>query len=181
MINYLTLCQGSKVIREEHNTGLKPYPCHMPLLHKNLSVIVFWLTFIQPQLIGWLADWLEADLLTDLQHWLLCLPTYWPIDWLNGWLTGNNTSHKSLKQNPFFLNFLENFVHSLFSPLFSLKYAPLLPQCWATHILEHWDDCNTQIDIGEGENHTSVSRFVTSIVAHWLIDLTGWLTYWDSC
>ena len=92
MINYLTLCQGSKVIREEHNTGLKPYPCHMPLLHKNLAVIVYWLTFTQPQLIGWLADWLEADLLTDLLYWLLCLPTYWPIDWLNGWLTGNNTS-----------------------------------------------------------------------------------------
>ena len=31
--------------------------------------------------------------------------------------------------------------------------------------LEHWDDCNTQINIGEGETHTSVSRFVTSIVA----------------
>lgn len=33
-------------------------------------------------------------------------------------------------------------------------------------ILEHSDDCNTQINIGEGENHTSVSRFVTSIVAY---------------
>ena len=35
-------------------------------------------------------------------------------------------------------------------------------QCWATCILEHWDDCNTQINTGEGENHTSVSRFMTS-------------------
>ena len=35
-------------------------------------------------------------------------------------------------------------------------------QCWATCILEHWDDCNTQINTGEGENHSSVSRFMTS-------------------
>ena len=48
--------------------------------------------------------------------------------------------------------------------MFSLKCAPLLPQCWATRILEHWDDCNTRINTGEGENHTSVSRFVTSVV-----------------
>ena len=91
MINYLTLRQGSKVIREEHNTGFKPYPCHMPLLHKNLSVIVYWLTFTQPQLIGWLADWLEADLLTDLltslltnllTNWLAYCFNYWLADWL---------------------------------------------------------------------------------------------------
>ena len=30
-----------------------------------------------------------------------------------------NTRYKSLKQKPFFLNFLENFLHSLFTPLFS--------------------------------------------------------------
>ena len=52
-----------------------------------------------------------------------------------------------------------NFLHSLFPPLFSLKCAPsFLPQCWATRTLEHWDDCNTQINIGEGENHTSVDK-----------------------
>ena len=39
--------------------------------------------------------------------------------------------------------------------------SPLF-QCWATCILEHWDDWNTQINTGEGENHTSVSRFMTS-------------------
>ena len=100
-----------------------------------------------------------------LTYWLLCLPTRWPIDWLTGsitnWLTDcvadrllallayNTHCHKSLKQNPFFLNFLENFLYSLFSPLFSLKCVPLLPQCLATHILEHWDYCNIQINIGE--------------------------------
>ena len=64
------------------------------------------------------------------------------------------------------LNFLLNFLHSLFTHLLSLKKsAHLLPQCWAKCILEHWDDCNTQINTGEGETHTSVSRFVTSIVA----------------
>ena len=63
------------------------------------------------------------------------------------------------------LNFLLNFLHSLFTHLLSLKSAHLLPQCWATCILEHWDDFNTQINTGKGETHTSVSRFVTSIVA----------------
>ena len=56
---------------------------------------------------------------------------------------GHNTRHKSLKHKPFLLNFLENFLHSLFTPFFSLKCAPLLPRCWATRILKHWDDCNT--------------------------------------
>ena len=163
----------------------------MPLLHNRLSVIVFWLTFTQLQLIGQLTDWLSdfsAYQFTDqLTGWLVQLLTGWLTDWLIVWLMDCLTywlqylsCHKLLKQNLFFLNFLENFAHSLFSLLFSLKCAPLLPQCWATRILEHWDDCNTQINIGEGENHTSVSRFVTSIVAHWLIDLTGWQTYWDS-
>ena len=76
---------------------------------------------------------------------------------------GHNTRHKSLKHIPVLLNFLENFLHPLFTPLFSLKCAPLLPQSWATRILKHWDDCNTQINIGKGETHTSVSRFLTSI------------------
>ena len=69
-----------------------------------------------------------------------------------------NRSHLSLEFSP-------NFLHSLLTSSFSLKFAPLLPQCWATRILDQWDDCNTQINIGEGENHTSVSRFVTRIVA----------------
>ena len=196
MINYLTLCQGSKVIREEHNTGLKPYPCHMPLLHNNLSVIVFWLTFTQPQLIDWLADWLEADLVTDLltslltnllTNWLAYCFNYWLADWLTDCVADRMVDLLATilvtnrwNKTRFSWIFWKIFVHSLFSPLFSLKWAPLLPQCWATRILEHWDDCNTQIDTGKGENHTSVSRFVTSIVAHWLIDLTGWQTYRDS-
>ena len=46
-----------------------------------------------------------------------------------------------------------------------LTCAPLLPLCWAMHILEHWDDCSTQINIGEGETHASEhSRFLTSII-----------------
>ena len=69
------------------------------------------------------------------------------------------------KRNCFsWIYFFENFLHLLFTPFFSLKCAPLLRQCWAMHILEHWDTCNTQINIGEGEMHTSVSRFLTSIV-----------------
>ena len=77
----------------------------------------------------------------------------------------HNICHKSVKQKPLLLNFLENFLHSLFTPLSSLKCVPLLPQCWAMRILEHWDDCHIQINIGEGQTHTIISRFLTSIVA----------------
>ena len=47
--------------------------------------------------------------------------------------------------------------------------CPLPPQCWATRILKHWDHWNTQINFGEGETHTSVSRFLTRIVAYHFI------------
>ena len=40
------------------------------------------------------------------------------------------------KQKLFLWNFLKTFLHSLFTPLFSLKCTPHLPQCWATCILE---------------------------------------------
>ena len=59
--------------------------------------------------------------------------------------------------------------YSLFALSFSLKSATLLPKCWVTHILEHWDDCNTQIKIGEGKTHTCVSRFLTSIADIFLL------------
>ena len=52
------------------------------------------------------------------------------------WTPSYNTHRKSLKQKLFLWNFLKNFWHSLFTPLFSLKCAPHLPQCWATCILE---------------------------------------------
>ena len=47
-----------------------------------------------------------------------------------------NTRHKSLKQTPFVLNFVEHFLHSLFALLFSLKCAPLLPQYWRHNYFE---------------------------------------------
>ena len=84
-----------------------------------------------------------------------------------------DTHHKSLKQTPFLMNFLQTFLHSLIVISFSLKCAPLPPQCWATHILEHWDDGNTQINIGEGETHTSVSRFLTSILGSFSISFVS--------
>ena len=161
----------------------------MPLLHSRLSVIVFWLTFTQLQLIGLLTGWLVDDLLTDLLTSLLTnLLTNWLADWFNyywladwltdrlcgwwtAWLTGYNTCHKLLKQNLFFSYFLENFAHSLFSLLFSLKCAPLLPQCWATCILEHWDYCNTQINIGEeGKSHKcfKICDEYCSLLTNWL-------------
>lgn len=42
---------------------------------------------------------------------------------------------------------------------------PVLSHAYATRILELSDDCNTQINIGEGETNTNVSRFEASIVA----------------
>ena len=51
----------------------------------------------------------------------------------------------------FCLEFSPHFIHSLFIPLFSLKCAPLLPQCWATRFLEHWDDCNPKSTLGRGK------------------------------
>ena len=103
----------------------------MPLLHKKLTFIVFWLTFTQLQLIGWLTDWLVADLLTDLlttlltnllTNWLAYCFNYWVADWLTDWLTVSlidwltywqQYCHKSLKQNPCFLNFWKIlYIHS---------------------------------------------------------------------
>ena len=57
------------------------------VLHRKLSVIVFWLTFTQLQLIRWLTDWLVADLLTDLLTSLLTNLLTNIIDWLTDWLT----------------------------------------------------------------------------------------------
>ena len=51
-------------------------------------------------------------------------------------------------------------LHTVFPPEMCL----LPPQCWATRTLKHSDHCDTQINIGEGEIDTSVSRFLTSIV-----------------
>ena len=64
-----------------------------------------------------------------------------------------NTCHKLLKKHLFFLSFFENFLQLLFSPLFSLKRAPLLPQCCTMRILEHWDDYNTQVNICVEKSH----------------------------
>ena len=165
----------------------------MPLLHNRLSVIVFWLTFTQLQLTGQLTDWLVADLLTDLVTSLLTnLLTNWLADWFNYWLADWLTDCVAdrLLDLPATILITNCWNKMRFSwILWKISHthpshlcAPLLPQCWATHILEHWDYCNTQINIGEeGESLLSVSRFVTSIVTHWLIDLTGWLTYWYSC
>ena len=151
---------------------------------------MFWLTFTQLQLIGWLTDWLVADLLTDLlttlltnllTNWLAYCFNYWLADWLTDWLTVADRLVDLLAT----ILVTNHWNKTRFSWIFgkfctvSLHTFVLTLMC-PSPILEHWDDCNIQINIREGENHTSVSRFVTSIVVHWLIDLTGWQTYWDS-
>ena len=64
------------------------------------------------------------------------------------------------------LEFSPNFLHSHFTPLFSLKCAALLPQCWAERISVFWSPEMTANpnQHWRGKNHTSVSRFVTRIV-----------------
>ena len=78
--------------------------------------------------------------------------------------TKYNTRHKSLKREPFVLNFFQiSYSHS--SHLCSHSNAPpLLSQCWPERILEHWNDCKPKSTLG-AENHTSVSRFVRRIAA----------------
>ena len=166
----------------------------MPLLRKKLTVIVFWLTFTQLQLIGWLTDWLVADLLTNLLTSLLTdLLTNWLADWFNYWLTDCVADRLlDLMATIFATNCWNktrfswifwkiSYIHS--SRLYSHSNVPLSFPNVEPHIF--WSTETTVIPkstLGKRENHTSVSRFVTSIVAHSLIDLTGWLTiYWDSC
>ena len=64
-----------------------------------------------------------------------------------------NTRHKSLKQEPFVLIFFQiSFIHS--SHLCShSSVPPLLPQCWAERILEHWNDCKPKSTLGMGKSH----------------------------
>ena len=45
----------------------------------------------------------------------------------------------------------------------------VVTQMCLSPILEHWDDCHIQINIGEGQTRTIVSRFFTSIVALFLL------------
>ena len=81
-------------------------------------------------------------------------------DWLTNYY---NTRHKSLKQEPLVLNFLQisnihasNFCSHSNVPLSSPNVEPSV--FWSTEITanpnQHWG----------GKNHSSVSRFVTSIV-----------------
>ena len=89
------------------------------------------------------------------------LATDWTVVDCVSWL---QYSSQIVETGAICIEFSPNFLHSLLTPSFSLKFAPILPQCWAMRILEQWDDCNTPINNGEGGNHTSLSRFVTSIV-----------------
>ena len=63
-----------------------------------------------------------------------------------------------------------NFLHSLFTPLFSLECPPLLPQCWATRILEHWNDCKPKSTLGRGKSRKCFKIYDEDcrIVKSWL-------------
>ena len=79
------------------------------------------------------------------------------------WTPSYNTHRKSLKQKPFLWNFLKNFLHSLFTPLFPLKYTPHLPQRWAMCILET-TTVIVKSTLGKGKCTVSVLRFLMNIV-----------------
>ena len=51
------------------------------------------------------------------------------------------------------LEFSPNFLHSRFTPFFSLRCVALLPQCWAERILEHWNDCKPKSTLGREKSH----------------------------
>ena len=161
----------------------------MPLLHKKLSVIVFWLTFTQLQPIGWLTDWLVAYLLTDFLTSLLTnLLTNWLADWLTDcvadWLLDLLATilvtycwNKTCFSWSFWKIWYIHSSHLCSHSNVPLSFPNVEPRIfWSTETT-----VKPKSTLGKRENHTSVSRFVMSIVAHWLIDLTGWLTYWDSC
>ena len=52
---------------------------------------------------------------------------------------------------------------------------PPPPQCWATRILKHWNQWNTQLNTGERETQTSVSRFLSTIVASKTSSFNGYI------
>ena len=173
----------------------------MPLLHKKLSVILFWLTFTQLQLIGRLTDWLTggwlADWLTDFSAYQLTEQwTGWLVQFLTGWLTDLLTDCVTDR----LLDLLATILVTNYCNKTCFSWI-----CWkishihSTHLCSHsnvplsfpnveprvlWSTETTVIPkstLWKRENHTSVSKFVMSIVAHRIIDLTGWLTYWVSC
>ena len=79
-------------------------------------------------------------------------------------LVNLQSSSQIVEMEAICLKFSPNFLHSLFTPLFSLKCAPspspMLSHVyfgalrWLQYLNQHWG----------GENHRSVSTFVTSIV-----------------
>ena len=55
------------------------------------------------------------------------------------------------------LEFSPNFLHSRFTPLFSLKCAARLPQCWAERILDHWNHCKPKSTLGMEKSHKCIN------------------------
>ena len=76
-------------------------------------------------------------------------------------------SSQIVETGAIYLEFSPNFLHSRFTPLFSLKCAALLPQCWAERIFEYWNECKPKSTLGREKS--SVSRFVTRTVAVWIM------------
>ena len=94
----------------------------------------------------------------------------WLIDCLTYWL---QYSPQIVETKPVFLEFFGKFLTFTLLTFVFTQCAPLLPQCWATCILEHWDYCNTQINIGkEGKSHKCFK-----ICDEYCCSLTNWLDW----
>ena len=145
---------------------------------------------------NWLTDWLNggwlANWLTDFSAYQLTDQlTGWLVQLLTGWLTDSvadrlldllATIHVTNPWNKTHFSWIFwkiLYIHS--SHLCSHSNMPLSFPNVDPRIF--WSTETTVIPkstLGNGKITQVFQDIVTSIVAHWLIDLTGWLTYWDS-
>ena len=135
-----------------------------------------WLSHCGLQLRCYKTDWVQIPPYEDMflpvtpsASFLSGIPCYrvlalWSRNYFGS--HGNNTRHKSLKQEPFVLNFLQiSYIHS--SHLCSHSNVPLsFPNVEPSIFLEHWNDCKPKSTLGRGKSHKCfkiVTRIVGSI------------------
>ena len=123
-----------------------PTQTHVILSKNKLDLIIVKRSWLSHNAI--LHSWCSLILL-NLDLLIATHPPVLPTSKLNTILVTNRWNRSHLSE------FSPNFLHSLLTPSLSVKCTPLLPQCWATRIYEHWDDdCNIQINNwGRGKSH----------------------------
>ena len=143
-------------------------PCTFIFFSLFSGLFVFFLHLSRPVFVCW-WHWSADTLFDSCQSTITWMSQIrmstiqLDTDCIQPWTPSYNTHRKSLKQKLFLWNFLKNFLHSLFTPLFPLKYTPHLPQCWAMCILET-TTVIVKSTLGKGKCTVSVLRFLMSIV-----------------